>query len=126
MKIAHGRRSRVVGCESVSCFERLLNDRDKTVRAHPAMADTMDTANVMIRPPIAWAVAVLTGLALNWLMPLPFVPAAVPAGRLGAIVFALALALVAWAIATIARAGSNVPTSRPTTTIVDTGPYRFT
>ena len=68
----------------------------------------------------------LVGLALNWLLPLPFVPAAVPAGWLGAIVFALALALFAWAIATVARAGSNVPTNRPTTTIVDTGPYRFT
>src|SRR5262249_39974941 len=53
---------------------------------------------------------------------LPLVPAAVPAGWLGAIV----LALVAWAIATITRVGSNVPTSLPTTTIVDTGPYRFT
>jgi protein-S-isoprenylcysteine O-methyltransferase Ste14 len=41
-------------------------------------------------------------------------------------VFALALALLAWAIATITRAGSNVPTNRPTTTIVETGPYRFT
>jgi protein-S-isoprenylcysteine O-methyltransferase Ste14 len=90
------------------------------------MTDTTDTANVIIRPPIAWTVAVLVGLALNWLLPLPFVPAAVPAGWLGAIVFALAVALFAWAIATIARAGSNVPTNRPTTTIVDTGPYRFT
>ena len=88
------------------------------------MADTTGTANVIIRPPIAWAVAVLAGLALNWLMPLPFVPAAVPAGWLGAMVFAFAL--VAWAIATITRAGSKVPTSLPTTTIVDTGPYRFT
>ena len=77
------------------------------------MADTTGTANVIIRPPIAWAVAVLAGLALNWLMPLPFVPAAVPAGWLGAMVFALAL--VAWAIATITRAGSKVPTSLPTT-----------
>jgi protein-S-isoprenylcysteine O-methyltransferase Ste14 len=66
------------------------------------------------------------GLALNWLVPLPFIPAAVPAGWLGAMVFALALALFAWAIATITRAGSNVPSSLPTTTIVDTGPYRFT
>ena len=90
------------------------------------MADTTDTANVVIRPPIAWAVAVLAGLALNWLMPLPFIPVAVPAGWLGAMVFALALALFAWAIATITRAGTNVPTSLPTTTIVDTGPYRFT
>src|SRR5947208_2410765 len=89
-----------------------------------AMADTADTANVIVRPPIAWALAVLAGLALNWLMPLPFLP--VSAGWLGAIVFALALALVAWAISTMTRAGSNVPTNLPTTTIVEAGPYRFT
>ncbi len=82
------------------------------------LADTTGTANVIIRPPIAWAVAVLAGLAINWLMPLPFVPAAVSAGWLGAIVFALALALVAWAIAIITRAGSNVPTNLPTTTLL--------
>jgi protein-S-isoprenylcysteine O-methyltransferase Ste14 len=92
----------------------------------PTMADTTDTANVIVRPPIAWAVAVLAGFALNWLMPLPFVPAAAPAGWLGAMVFALALALFAWAITTITGAGSNVRTSLPTTTIVDIGPYRFT
>ena len=90
------------------------------------MAAATDTANVMIRPPIAWAVAVLAGLALDWLMPLRFVPAVVPAGWLGALVFALALALFAWAIATMRRAGSSVQTSEPTATIVDTGPYRFT
>src|SRR5262249_22705173 len=71
------------------------------------------------RPPIAWAVAVLAGFALTHAL-------AVRSGRgtcwLGAMVFALAPALVAWAIATITRAGSNVPTRRPTTTIVDTRP----
>ena len=41
-------------------------------------------------------------------------------------VFVLALALVAWAIVTIIRAGLNVPTNLPTTTIVESGPYRFT
>ena len=41
-------------------------------------------------------------------------------------VFVLALALGVWAIVTITRAGSNVPTNRPTTTIVESGPYRFT
>jgi protein-S-isoprenylcysteine O-methyltransferase Ste14 len=59
-------------------------------------------------------------------MPLPFLPADLPAGSLGAMVFVLALALVAWAIVTITRVGSNVPTNRPTTTIVERGPYRFT
>src|SRR5580704_3715590 len=92
----------------------------------PAMADTADTANVIVRPPLAWALAVLAGLVLNWLIPLPFLPAAVSAGWLGAMVFALALALFAWAIATMTRSGSNVPTNLPTTTIVETGPYRFT
>jgi len=90
------------------------------------MADTADTANVKVRPPIVWAVAVLAGLALDWLMPLPFIPAAVPAAWLGAMVFALALGLFAWAIVTMTWAGTNVPSKLPTTTIVDTGPFRFT
>jgi protein-S-isoprenylcysteine O-methyltransferase Ste14 len=45
---------------------------------------------------------------------------------IGALVFVLALALFAWAIVTITGAGSNVPTNQPTTTIVESGPYRFT
>jgi protein-S-isoprenylcysteine O-methyltransferase Ste14 len=90
------------------------------------MDDTTDTAQVIIRPPLAWGLAVIAGLALNWLVPLPFLPVDLPAGWLGAMVFILALALVAWAIVTITRAGSNVPTNLPTTTIVASGPYRFT
>src|SRR4030088_3753183 len=90
------------------------------------MTDTADTANVMIRPPIAWALAVLAGLSLQWVVSLPFMPALVRSGGVGGMVFVLALPLFAWAIATITRAGSNVPTNLPTTTIVETGPYRFT
>ena len=90
------------------------------------MSDTPDTANVIIRPPIAWGLAVLAGLALQWVVPLPFMPASVPSVWLGGIVFVLALALLAWAVATMTRAGSNVPTNLPSTTIVEAGPYRFT
>jgi protein-S-isoprenylcysteine O-methyltransferase Ste14 len=90
------------------------------------MSDSTDTARVIVRPPLAWGLAIIGGFALDWLMALPFVPAVVPAGWLGGAVFALAFALAAWAIATITRAGSNVPTNRPTTLIVDKGPYRFT
>jgi len=72
------------------------------------MSDTADTAQVIIRPPIAWALTVIAGLALNWLMPLPFLPAAVPARWVGGVVFVLALVLLAWAISTITRSGSNV------------------
>jgi len=90
------------------------------------MHDTTDTARVIVRPPLAWGFAVVAGLALGWLVPLPFLPAGLPAGWLGALVFVLALALFAWAIVTMTRAGSNVPTNRPTTAIVENGPYRFT
>ena len=90
------------------------------------MNDTADTAHVIVRPPLALGVAVIAGLALNWLVPLQFMPARVPARWLGAAVFVLALALFAWAVVTMTRAGSNVPTSLPTTAIVDSGPYGVT
>ena len=90
------------------------------------MDDTADNAQVIIRPPLAWGLAIIAGLALNWLVPLPFLPADLPTGWLGTIVFVLALALGVWAIVTMTRAGSNVPTNLPTTTIVESGPYRFT
>ncbi len=90
------------------------------------MADTADTAQVLVRPPLAWGLAVIAGLALDRLLPLPFLPVDLPRGWLGAMVFVLALGLFAWAIVTMTGAGSNVPTNLPTTTIVETGPYRFT
>jgi protein-S-isoprenylcysteine O-methyltransferase Ste14 len=90
------------------------------------MEDIADTAQVIIRPPVAWGLAIIAGLALDWLVPLSFLPADLPAGLLGAMVFVLALALFAWAIVTITRAGSNVPTNLPTTAIVESGPYRYT
>jgi len=90
------------------------------------MAMRSDTAAVIIRPPLALLLAIMAGLALNWLVPLPFLPADLPTLWLGAAVFAVGLALAIWAITTMTRAGSNVPTNLPTTTIVERGPYRRT
>ena len=90
------------------------------------MDEMANTAQVLVRPPFAWGLSVAAGFALNWLAPLPILPADPPAGLIGAMVFVIALGLVIWSIITITRAGSNVPTNRPTTTIVESGPYRFT
>jgi len=84
-----------------------------------------DTANVLIRPPIALAIAVAGALAATWLYPLPFVPAVIPAGWLGAALFVLGLALLGWSVRTMGRAGTRFETDRPSTRIVTTGPYRF-
>ena len=64
----------------------LQGDRQGPWVHSPAMDDTTDTAQVIIRPPLAWGIAVIAGLALNWLLPLPFLPAGLPAGWLGALV----------------------------------------
>ena len=88
------------------------------------MDEKADTAKVLVRPPLALAIAIIFGLTLNWLVPLPFVPPGLPRGWIGAIVFALCLALLIWAAITITRAGSNVPTNQSTTAIVEAGPYR--
>ena len=90
------------------------------------MSENSETAQVLVRPPIAWAVAVIAGFALDWFEPLPVLPEDWPNGLLGAVVFVLALALAIWAMDTMTRAGTNVPTNRPTTAMVESGPYRFT
>jgi protein-S-isoprenylcysteine O-methyltransferase Ste14 len=90
------------------------------------MSETADTSNVIIRPPIAWAIAIVAGLGLGWLYPLQLVPASIPHIWVGGSVFAAGFALAIWAIATIRNAGTRVETYKPTTTIVANGPYRST
>jgi len=90
------------------------------------MSTTSDSANVVIPPPAAWALAVVAALCVDWLYPLPFVPASVPRTWVGGGVFAAGLALAVWAVVTMRRAGTRVEPYKPTTTIVANGPYRVT
>jgi protein-S-isoprenylcysteine O-methyltransferase Ste14 len=89
------------------------------------MSEAPDHANTLVRPPIALLLAFVAGLVFDWLYPLPFVPADRPDAWVGAGVFALGLALVVWAIATLRAAGTPVQGYKPTAAIVDGGPYRF-
>jgi len=89
------------------------------------MSEAPDHANTLVRPPIALLLALLAGLALDWLYPLPFVPAGLPHAWVGASVFILGLALVVWAIRTLKAAGTPVQGYKPTSAIVDRGPYRL-
>ncbi|WP_018235453.1 isoprenylcysteine carboxylmethyltransferase family protein [Ensifer sp. BR816] len=84
-----------------------------------------DNSGAVVRPPVAWALAVFAGVVLDAVFPLPFLPAAVPAGWLGALVFLTGLALLILAAATFRRAGTHIQTVQPTTAIVEAGPYRY-
>jgi protein-S-isoprenylcysteine O-methyltransferase Ste14 len=90
------------------------------------MRQDTDTSNAVVRPPLAWIVAIVVGIAIDRLVPLRFVPGSVPGVWVGAVIFALAFALAIWAIMTIRSAGTRIETTRPTTAIVRNGPYRFT
>jgi len=90
------------------------------------MAETVDRPDVVIPPPIAWALAILAGLVAGWLYPLQFVPTSIPRAWVAGGVYALGLALAIWAIMTIRRAGTQFDINKPTTAIVENGPYRFT
>jgi protein-S-isoprenylcysteine O-methyltransferase Ste14 len=90
------------------------------------MSDATDTSNAVVRPPIALGLALVGGLALHWLYPLPFVPLSVPRIWVGGVTFAAGFALAAWAFVSMRRAGTRVETVEPTTAIVTGGPYGYT
>jgi protein-S-isoprenylcysteine O-methyltransferase Ste14 len=90
------------------------------------MNQTTDSANAVVRPPIAWGLAFVAGLGADWLYPLRFIPVSIPGAWLGSAVFAVGFALAIWAIVTFRKAGTRVETNKPTKTIVANGPYRFT
>lgn len=90
-----------------------------------ASGSSSDTSGPVVRPPIALALAIVAGLVFHWLYPLPFLPAAMPAGWVGGLVFLSGLALLIWSASTFRRAGTAVQASVPTTSIVADGPYRY-
>ena len=90
------------------------------------MAETVDRPNVVIPPPIAWGLAIVAGLVAGWFYPLQLVPTSIPRAWVGGGLFALGVALAVWAIVTIRKAGTQFDVYKPTTAIVENGPYRFT
>ena len=84
-----------------------------------------DVANLgLVRPPFVYLGSVALGLVLHLLWPARLVPLSVSTPA-GAIVTVLAIALFVSAVRTLRAAGTPIPGNRPTTTIVRTGPYRF-
>ena len=90
------------------------------------MEVTADNSNAIVRPPMAWALAFIVGVGLDWLYPMPFVPTSVPTAWVGGAILALGFVIAMWAIVTIRKAGTRVETNKPTTMIVSEGPYGFT
>jgi protein-S-isoprenylcysteine O-methyltransferase Ste14 len=85
--------------------------------------DGQEIAGVIARPPLIHLGFLLFGLAVDWLYPAPFLPAAVQYA-LGAALFLAGLGIVATAFRQFSGAGTNIDTHRPTTALVTGGLYR--
>jgi protein-S-isoprenylcysteine O-methyltransferase Ste14 len=86
------------------------------------------TAGVIARPPLLFVAALLLGLIVDRLLPLPF---AVPEGDLvhwtvASSVILVGLALAAAGIGDFFRAATPVPTNQPTRALVTTGIHGWT
>jgi protein-S-isoprenylcysteine O-methyltransferase Ste14 len=90
-----------------------------------AKSATSAVANLgLIRPPIVYLISIGLGVLLHVVWPVRWLPEwlSMPTGVL--IVLA-AMALFISSVRTFRNAGTPVPGNLPTTTIVCTGPYRF-
>ncbi|MGH8223507.1 MAG: methyltransferase family protein [Woeseiaceae bacterium] len=87
-----------------------------------AQADTeTEVSQRAVRPPFLMLVLLLAGWGLDFLWPLPFVPAGWPNGWIGGAVFAIGLVIVGVAFRQFRRAGTNIETYKPSHALVDTG-----
>jgi len=93
---------------------------EETARDHPG---------VIAPPPIIFAGTTVLALALHWLLP-KALPAVLMAEEIshgvGPVLAVLSVILGMASIRRFRKAGTNVPPWQPATTVVETGPYRFT
>ncbi|MBI3433680.1 MAG: isoprenylcysteine carboxylmethyltransferase family protein [Proteobacteria bacterium] len=86
---------------------------------------TTDSPQVIALPPVVYLAGLAAGAALHWFMPL-----ALGSGKfgmpLGVALIAISIVLVATAVRTFVKAGTNIDVRKPATRVVGNGPFRFT
>lgn len=83
-----------------------------------------DHPGVITHPPFLYGGALAAGGVLDWIVPLPLLPTGsgfIP----GVVLILVGVSLAVWCAVLFRRAGTNIPTHRPSTAVVDHGPYRL-
>src|SRR5262249_12018593 len=94
-------------------------------RGSQSPAPMPDAANLgLVRPPLVYLGAIALGLVVPVFWPVNLVPRLLGT-PLGAILTLLAVTLFVSAVRAFRAAGTPIPGNRAATTIVRTGPYRF-
>jgi protein-S-isoprenylcysteine O-methyltransferase Ste14 len=84
-----------------------------------------DHPRVMTLPPLIFMASLVGALLLQWLVPLS-TPAAFAVRSLGWILVVIGFFLAGWSLAHMLRVKTSPDPYEPTTSIVTSGPYRFT
>lgn len=93
-----------------------------------AVTSPPDHSQVIVFPPVIPLTGFLLGVALEWFVPIgPAVTGSLRmiARGLGVVVFLLGIAGFAWMIVTMKRARTPIHNARTPTTLVESGPFRF-
>lgn len=83
-----------------------------------------DNAGVLAPAPVFFGVAIAVGYGLEWLLPMSLLSFPY-AAALGALLIAVSVALVLFAVVPLSRAQTAFDARKPTTQIVTAGAYRF-
>jgi protein-S-isoprenylcysteine O-methyltransferase Ste14 len=100
-----------------------MASNDRSEKAETGMVPQVANLGIM-RPPFVYLGAIALGLLLHFAWPVRLVSRTV-SGPLGGTAVLIAVVLFLWAVHTFRTTGTPVPGNRPTTTIVRTGPYRY-
>jgi protein-S-isoprenylcysteine O-methyltransferase Ste14 len=83
-----------------------------------------DSPNVLVLPPLLYAVALAVGFLLQWIAPRPI--ASSHAGYwIGGVLLVSGVVLAIWGRRVMERAGTNVNPTLPSTALVSAGPFAF-
>lgn len=84
-----------------------------------------DKPGVIILPPVLYGVALVLTLLLHWVWPLSILSSTATAIWSGVPLLLLSGALAIWGKRTMQNAGTNINPLQPATSLVITGPFRF-
>ena len=88
------------------------------------MAGSTDNPGVIVLPPLLYGAAFVVVLVLRWFWPLPIVGHTVTLW-VGIVLLVLGIGIAIWGRRSMQVAGTNISPSLPATTIVTSGPFRF-
>jgi len=89
------------------------------------MPRSTDAPGILILPPVLVGGTMIIGFLLDWVWPMPLLPA-VPARAGGIALFLLGGVLAHFAQNAMTRAGTNIFPTQPAVVLVTEGPFRFT